>query len=86
MLGHGVRYDPAIEATEYTTIVGLVAAGEGVALVPAGVRRLQLPNVNYIEIADRDARVALVRLSRPDEPQAVISNAIAELGRTFTEG
>ncbi len=86
MLGHGVRYDPAIEATEYTTIVGLVAAGEGVALVPAGVRRLQLPNVNYIEIADRDARVALVRLSRPDEPQAVISNAIAELGRTVTEG
>ena len=31
--GHGVGYDPAIEATEYTTIVGLVAAGEGVALV-----------------------------------------------------
>ena len=86
MLGHGVRYDPAIEATEYTTIVGLVAAGEGVALVPGGVRRLQLPNVTYVDIADRDAHVALVRLSRPDEPQAVISNAIAALGRTVTEG
>ena len=86
MLGSGVRYDPAIEATEYTTIVGLVAAGEGVALVPAGVRRLHLPNVTYVEITDREARVALVRLSRPDEPQTVISNAIAELGRTVSEG
>jgi len=85
MLGHEVRYDPAIEATEYTTIVGLVAAGEGVALVPAGVRRLQLPNVAYVAAADRDARVALVRLSRPDEPQAIVANAIAELRRTATE-
>ena len=82
MRSREVRYDPAIEATEYTTIVGLVAAGQGIALVPAGVRRLQLPNVAYVEIADRDARVALVRLSRPGEPQAIVANAIAELGRT----
>lgn len=86
LLGHDVRYDPAIEATEYTTIVGLVAAGEGVALVPAGVRRLRLPNVAYVEVADRDARLALVRLSRIGEPQAAVSNAISELGRTVAEG
>ncbi|MGB0500587.1 MAG: LysR family transcriptional regulator [Acidimicrobiales bacterium] len=79
--GHGVGYDPAIEATEYTTIVGLVAAGEGVALVPAGVRRLQLPNVAYVKVADADARVALVRLSRIDEPQTIVANAITELAR-----
>ena len=76
-----VGYDPAIEATEYTTIVGLVAAGEGVALVPAGVRRLQLPNVAYVKVADADARVALVRLSRIDEPQTIVANAITELAR-----
>lgn len=85
MLARDVRYDPAIEATEYTTIVGLVAAGEGVALVPAGVRRLQLPNVAYVAVADADARVALVRLSRVDEPQAIVSNAIAELRRAALE-
>ncbi|MEO0495243.1 MAG: LysR substrate-binding domain-containing protein [Actinomycetota bacterium] len=86
LAGHGVGYDPPIEATEYTTIVGLVAAGEGVALVPAGVRRLQLPNVAYVKIADTDARVALVRLSRVDEPQAIVANAIDELARTVTDG
>jgi len=85
LAGHDVVYDPAIEATEYTTIVGLVAAGEGVALVPAGVRRLQLPGVTYVPIADLDARVALVRLSRLDEPQALVANAIAELHHTAEE-
>jgi len=83
--GHGVGYDPAIEATEYTTIVGLVAAGEGDALVPAGVRRLQLPNVAYVKVADADARVALVRLSRIDEPQTIVANAITELTRTAAQ-
>ena len=83
--GHGVGYDPAIEATEYTTIVGLVAAGEGVALVPAGVRRLQLPNVAYVKVADADARVALVRLSWIDEPQTIVANAITELTRTAAQ-
>ena len=85
LAAHGVAYDPAIEATEYTTIVGLVAAGEGVALVPAGVRRLQLPNVRYVQVADADAKVALVRLSRPGLPQAIIANAIDELANTVAE-
>lgn len=85
LAGHDVGYDPAIEATEYTTIVGLVAAGEGVALVPAGVRRLQLPNVAYVKVADTDARVALVRLSRISEPQTIVANAIEELARTVAE-
>ncbi|MEM8707000.1 MAG: LysR family transcriptional regulator [Actinomycetota bacterium] len=85
LAGHGVAYDPAIEATEYTTIVGLVAAGAGVALVPAGVRRLQLPNVAYVKVADADARVALVRLSRIGEPQTIVANAIDELARTVAE-
>ena len=85
LAGHDVGYDPAIEATEYTTIVGLVAAGEGVALVPAGVRRLQLPNVAYVKVADTDARVALVRLSRIGEPQTIVANAIDELARTVAE-
>ena len=67
------------------SIVGLVAAGEGVALVPAGVRRLQLPNVAYVKVADADARVALVRLSRIDEPQTIVANAITELTRTAAQ-
>ena len=57
----------------------------GVALCSAGVRRLQLPNVAYVKVADADARVALVRLSRIDEPQTIVANAITELTRTAAQ-
>ena len=84
LAAHDVVYDPAIEATEYTTVVGLVAAGEGVALVPDGVRRLQLPDVDYVQVVDADARVSLVRLSRVGEPRAVVANAVSELEATIS--
>ena len=34
---------------------------------------------------DADARVALVRLSRIDEPQTIVANAITELARTAAQ-
>jgi len=76
---HGVAYDPSIEAGEYTTILGLVAAGEGVALVPAGLSSLQLPGLCYVPVSDREARLRLVLLSRVDESRAVVERAMAEL-------
>jgi DNA-binding transcriptional LysR family regulator len=85
LAGHDIHYDPAIEATEYTTIVGLVAAGEGVALVPASIRHLQLPNVAYVPAIDAGAALRLVRLSRIGEPQAIVANAVAELERTAAQ-
>jgi DNA-binding transcriptional LysR family regulator len=79
LASHNIQYDPAIEAAEYTTIVGLVAAGEGVALVPASIRHLQLPNVVYVAAIDSGAALPLVRLSRIGEPQTIVANAIEEL-------
>ena len=76
---HGVGYDPAIEAGEYTTILGLVAAGEGVALVPSGLSSLQLPGVSYVPVADREARLRLVLLSRAGETRAAVERAIEEI-------
>lgn len=85
LAGHDIQYDPAIEATEYTTIVGLVAAGEGVALVPASIRHLRLPDVSYVSAADAAASLRLVRLSRLGEPQAIVANAVAELESVAAE-
>lgn len=50
------------EASEIHTMVGLVAAGSGVALVPEPVRRLALDGVRYVPLQDpRPAlRLALV--------------------------
>jgi len=79
---HGVLYDPIIEAPEYTTIIGLVAAGEGVALTPASVRTFQPPGLRYLRIRDDEATVTLWMLTRRDEPLTLVTHArdlVAEL-------
>lgn len=78
---HGVAYEPTIEAGEYTTILGLVAAGEGVALVPAGVASLRLPGIEYVTVSDRDARVGLHLLRRAEESRRLVSQAAEEFVR-----
>jgi DNA-binding transcriptional LysR family regulator len=72
----GVRYDPIIEAEEYTTIVGLVAAGEGVAVVPAAVRSFQPPNLAYVRLRDPEAMSRLMLLTRHDEPLQIVTRAV----------
>ena len=83
---HGVAYATAFEATEYSTILGLVAAGEGVALVPAGVQSFRLPGLRFVAVADRDATVGLAILSRRGEPQAIVGHALDELRATVAAG
>ena len=46
-----------------------------VALVPAGVHRLQLPGIAYVKVADTDARAARSSASTRRTP-AVVANAI----------
>lgn len=57
-------------ALQYPTMVGLVAAGFGVALVPEPITMLARPDVVYLEVADVAATTTLVVLSsdRRDTP------------------
>ena len=71
-----VHYEPAMQATEYTTILGLVSAGAGIALVPNSVRTFRPPGLEFVSIADPGAVVQLVVLSRPDEPSTMVRGAI----------
>ena len=75
----GVRLELAMQATEYTTILGLVAAGVGISMVPSSVRTFRPPGLRFIDIADEDARVDLVLLSRPAAPLATVQAAIKVL-------
>lgn len=72
----GVAYQPIIEAEEYTTIVGLVAAGEGIAVVPAAVRSFRPPNLEYIRLRDRNATTRLMMITRTDEPLNIVHRAL----------
>lgn len=80
-----VPYDPIIEATEFTTILGLVAAGEGIAVVPAGVRTFQPPGLRYVRIRDGEARLSLMALTRRGERLRLVGRSLdllAEMYRT----
>ena len=81
---HGVSYSPAVEATEYSTILGLVAAGEGLAVVPAGVRTFRAPGLRYLPVVEPEASVRLVLLAPAEGTSAFVSEHFdamaAELG------
>ena len=84
MATNGVDYDPIIEAEEYTTIIGLVAAGEGIAVVPAAVRSFQPADLHYIALRDPDATTRLMLLSRRGEQLKVVHQALDLAADLFT--
>lgn len=77
MLGtEGVAYDPIIEATEYATILGFVAAGEGIAIVPASVQTFRPPGLHYTRLTDPRASVPLLVLTRTGEALPLVTHAL----------
>ncbi|MEM7322918.1 MAG: LysR family transcriptional regulator [Actinomycetota bacterium] len=70
-----IVYDPIIEATEYTTILGLVASGQGIAIVPAGVRSFRPANLRYLDIDESDATSTLLLFSRTGDRSPLVERA-----------
>ena len=84
MLGaEGVTYDPIIEATEYATILGFVAAGEGIAIVPASVQTFRPPELHYAALKDRAASVPLLLLTRAGEPPPLVTQALEVVAELY---
>lgn len=75
-LGHHVQtlcaaagFTPRIEmrVDNATSIVGLVAAGFGVGLVPAELARIAMRGVAFIELADAGAQTEVLMVDRPSD-------------------
>jgi DNA-binding transcriptional LysR family regulator len=62
------------EAREASTIIGLVASGLGIAVVPSSLRYIGIPNVVYVPLADEDATTALLLVCRAGEANSRIAN------------
>jgi len=62
----------AQEAGESSTMVGLVAAGMGVAILPRSLQHVQIEGVAYIPIASPDAASALYITHRRDDPSPLV--------------
>jgi DNA-binding transcriptional LysR family regulator len=64
------------EAQSATTIIGLVAAGLGIAVVPSGLAYIAIPNVAFKDLADKDAETDLLLAFRAGEENPRIAHLI----------
>jgi DNA-binding transcriptional LysR family regulator len=60
------------QAQQLNGLLALVAAGIGMALVPASMRVVQLAGVSYVPLADPDAYLLLAVASRAESPSPVV--------------
>jgi DNA-binding transcriptional LysR family regulator len=68
-------------APNTVTVLTLAAAGMGLALVPASLEAVKIPNIAYRPLADSSANWELVLVSRRTEPSAAVQRFI-EIART----
>jgi len=70
------------EAIQMQTIVGLVSAGMGIALVPQSVSNLKRPGVEYRPLAGNNALIETGLAWRRDNPSPVLHAFLELLGKT----
>ena len=81
---HDVRPGPTREVRELQTALGLVAAGAGIAIVPATVQRLRRDDIVYRPIAERDAVSPIIvnwRIADQSEPTRLLERLCDQLAR-----
>lgn len=71
-VGRSPELAGAQEANQYTTLLALVAAGMGVALVPEPVSRLYQDGVRYVLLEHPDATSAVTLASRADDRSPLV--------------
>lgn len=81
---HDVRPGPTREVRELQTALGLVAAGAGIAIVPATVQRLRRDDILYRPVAERDAISPIIvswRIADQSEPTRLLERLCDELAQ-----
>ena len=75
----GFRPQVVKEVQELTTIIGLVDAGVGIAIVPTDTRSIHLPGVAYINLRDEQAFSTLYLAFRGGDPNPHLRGLLSEL-------
>lgn len=81
----GFQPSEVIEVRETATLVTFVAAGIGVALVPAPVRSLALAGVEFRELVDVHPTSELALARRQEEPSPALTRVVDLVVRTVGE-
>ena len=68
-------------AREATTQIGLVAAGLGVAVLPAQMECVHIEGVKFVPLSDPGAYLSLALATRSGEPSALLAGFLERLER-----
>ena len=77
-------FQPAIvqQAQQINGLLALVAAGLGLALVPASMRAVHLVGVSYVPLEDADAYLLLAVASRSDDHSPVLQQFLSTVAES----
>lgn len=77
-------FQPSIvqHAQQLNGLLALVAAGLGLALVPASMRAVRLPGVSYVALEDSDAYLLLAVASRANDHSPALQQFLATVAET----
>jgi DNA-binding transcriptional LysR family regulator len=79
----GFEPDVYLPVSETSSLVNLVAAELGVALVPSSVQHLRVAGIEYRPLRGPSHRLELARATRSDERSPLVYNCIAALRELF---
>ncbi|MEP6899770.1 MAG: LysR family transcriptional regulator [Rhodanobacter sp.] len=81
-----VGFQPTISqhAQQINGLLALVAAGLGLALVPASMRAARLAGVSYVALEDSDAYLLLAVASRNDDHSPALQQFLSTVAETAT--
>ncbi|MFE2280362.1 LysR family transcriptional regulator [Streptomyces sp. NPDC059454] len=71
----------AQHAVEWQTVCALVETGLGVSLAPASIRRIRLEGVAFRAVTPGTARTRVAVAWRRDDPNPLVANLLATVGR-----
>lgn len=85
-LANDAGFEPVIaqHAQQLNGLLALVAAGLGLALVPASMRTVQLEGVRYVPLEDPQAYLLLAVASRVDDPSPALRHFLAVVNDVAT--
>ena len=80
-LCHRAGFTPVVveRAVQFATILGLVSSNAGIAIVPASLTAIHLPNVSFIPISDPDAVSRIFIARRSDDKAAPAARRLVEI-------
>lgn len=76
LLDKGLKLNIVQEVADTHTLIGLVAAGVGISLVPASLQNLQIRQVRYIPLREKTPMTTLQLVYNKENTSAVLRNFV----------